>query len=120
MVSWLISGSKQKAEVLQMSQKLHWVGLSVLAVALAPASFAADANRGKALAKRWCTACHVVERDQTAAIDHAPPFSSVAKTPDFDENRLAFLLLRPHPNMPRLVLSRSEVADLASYIETLK
>ena len=92
----------------------------MLAIALASSSFAADANHGKVLAKRFCTACHVVERDQTSAIDHAPPFSSVAKTPDFDENKLAFLLLRPHPNMPRLWLSRSEVADLASYIETLK
>ena len=104
-----------------MSQRSHWGGLCVLAIALVPSSsFAADANHGKVLAKRFCTACHVVERDQTSAIDHAPPFSSVAKTPDFDENKLAFLLLRPHPNMPRLWLSRSEVADLASYIETLK
>jgi hypothetical protein len=29
-------------------------------------------------------------------------------------------LLAPHPNMPKLALSRSEVADLAEYILTLK
>jgi hypothetical protein len=26
--------------------------------------------------------------------------------PDFDENKLAFLLLLPHPNMPQVGLSR--------------
>src|SRR6516165_8643226 len=69
---------------IEMSRRLHLVGLCVLAVALSPSSFAADADHGEALAKRFCTACHVVERDQTGSIDHAPPFASVAKIPDFD------------------------------------
>jgi len=50
----------------------------------------------------------------------APPFSYVGKTPEFDENKLAFLLLLPHPNMPSVSLNRAEVADLADYIRSLK
>jgi mono/diheme cytochrome c family protein len=84
-------------------------------------SFAADAYQGKDIAQRWCAGCHVVERDQKGpAIDQAPPFASVGRTPGFDDNKLAILLLKPHPNMPKLALSREEVANLTAYILTLK
>ncbi|MGY0571935.1 c-type cytochrome [Bradyrhizobium sp. RDM12] len=83
-------------------------------------SAVADPQHGKDIAKRWCSNCHVVESSQTNAIDHAPPFSQVARTPEFDQNHLAFLLLKPHPNMPSLSLQRSEISDLAEYIRSLK
>ena len=84
-------------------------------------SFAADADQGKAIAERWCTGCHVVENEQKSPVtDQAPPFTSIARTPDFGANKLALLLLEPHLNMPKLALSRAEVADLAEYILTLK
>ncbi|MCP3463359.1 cytochrome c [Bradyrhizobium sp. CCGUVB23] len=83
-------------------------------------SAVANPQRGKDIAQRWCSNCHVVESGQTNAIDHAPTFSQIARTPEFDQNQLAFLLLRPHPNMPSLSLQRSEVSDLAEYIRSLK
>lgn len=84
-------------------------------------SFAADADQGKVIAERWCMACHVVESEQKSPVtDQAPSFASLAKRPDFDANRLALLLLEPHPNMPKLSLSRAEIANLADYIATLK
>jgi mono/diheme cytochrome c family protein len=83
--------------------------------------FAADANQGKAIAERWCVSCHVVKPGQKSAVtDQAPPFASLAGRPDFSADRLAFLLLKPHPNMPPLALSRIEVSNLADYIQTLK
>ena len=94
---------------------------SFVAVGRPSMSFAADAYQGKDVAERWCAGCHVVERDQKSpAIDQAPPFASVGRTPGFDANKLAILLLKPHPNMPKLALSRDEVANLADYILTLK
>ena len=85
------------------------------------ASFAADAYQGKDIAERWCTGCHVVEREQKSpATDQAPSFASIARTPEFGANKLAILLLAPHPNMPKLALSRTEVANLAEYILTLQ
>ncbi len=101
---------------------LFLVGCFSLVTAAGPSrSFAADAYHGKAIAERWCTDCHVVEREQKSpATDQAPPFASIARTPEFGANKLAILLLAPHPNMPKLALSRSEVADLAEYILTLK
>lgn len=81
---------------------------------------AADIADGKIIAERWCAACHLVSETQAKATDQAPPFMGLARMPGFDENKLAFLLLSPHPNMPTLSLGRSEVADLAAYIRSLE
>ena len=87
---------------------------------LAPASLlAADVKHGETLAKRWCTGCHLVGPDQPSTTTDAPPFASVAKMPTFDETRLAFFLLDPHPKMPNLQLSRDDAKDLAAYIASL-
>jgi mono/diheme cytochrome c family protein len=104
-----------------MSRTLLFVGCYTFSVALgSTASLAADAENGKALANRWCSSCHLVDRDQKRATDQAPPFASIAKMPDFDANKLAFLLLKPHPNMPILSLGRTEIANIADYIATFK
>jgi len=105
-----------------MLERFCQIACSVIIVATltATSSFAADPYQGKNLAKRWCATCHLVDRDQKGATDQAPPFASIARLPDFDENKLAFFLLQPHPNMPDMALSRAEVSDLADYIATLK
>lgn len=102
-----------------MSEAFKWLAASsALAILAQPAL--ADPQHGKDIAKRWCASCHLVESGQTGATDQAPPFSQIAGTPDFDRNKLAFLLLTPHPNMPSLSLDRTEISDLADYIRSLK
>jgi mono/diheme cytochrome c family protein len=86
---------------------------------IAPA-FAADPVNGERLARRWCAPCHVVASDQRDPTGEAPPFATIAAKPDFDAAKLAFFLLDPHPKMPDMGLSRTEAADLAAYIVTLK
>jgi len=103
-----------------MSNAFKSVAMACWLLVIVTPSLAADAVNGKDIAKRWCASCHVVERGQTSATDQAPPFAYIGKTPDFDQNRLAFLLLTPHPNMPTLSLNRAEVADLADYIRSLR
>ena len=106
----------------QILRALLVVGCSTIAAAVGPSiSRAADVYQGKDIAERWCTGCHVVEHEQkTPAIDQAPPFASIARMPEFDANKLAMLLLKPHSNMPKLSLIRVEVANLADYILTQK
>jgi mono/diheme cytochrome c family protein len=89
-------------------------------IALAPPAFAADASNGKRLAERWCTGCHLVSPSQSTATDQVPSFASIAKMPDFSAAKIALFLLDPHPKMPNMSLSRTEAADLAAYIATLK
>lgn len=93
----------------------------IVAAIVATPAFAADPANGRRLAERWCQACHVVTPSQVrAATDQAPPFATIAKTPDFDAAKIALFLLDPHPKMPDMALSRSEAADLAAYIVSLK
>jgi mono/diheme cytochrome c family protein len=83
-------------------------------------AMAADIAHGQQLALRWCAGCHTVTSDAARATDVPPPFSSVAQRPGFDQNRLAFFLLNPHPVMPNMGLSRNDAADLAAYIASLR
>ena len=93
----------------------------VVATTLVPtAVLAADSVNGELIAHRWCASCHVVAANQQAAASEVPPFSTIARKPDFDSGKLAFFLLNPHPKMPDMSLTRAEAGDLAAYIATLK
>lgn len=80
------------------------------------AANAADAGNGKRLAERWCVSCHLIAPGQKSASTEAPPFSAIAKKPDFNAEAVAFFLLHPHPKMPDFGLSRDFAADLAAFI----
>ncbi|AMN38505.1 cytochrome c552 [Rhodoplanes sp. Z2-YC6860] len=83
-------------------------------------TFAADVKNGETLARRWCSPCHAVSQDQRSPTGEAPPFGSIARTPDLEAGKLALFLLLPHPKMPDMGLSRPAAADLAAYISSLK
>ena len=95
-------------------------GLIMAAILAVTPVFAADPDNGERLARRWCAPCHVVASDQRGPTGEAPPFATIAAMPDFDPAKLAFFLLDPHPKMPDMSLSRTEAADLAAYIASLK
>lgn len=80
-----------------------------------------DAAAGRALAERWCAGCHVVGPGQQSAASDAPTFAALAaRDGDITAAWLAFRLLKPHPQMPQLALSRDEAADLAAYFARLR
>ncbi|ABD88749.1 c-type cytochrome [Rhodopseudomonas palustris] len=81
---------------------------------------AADADNGRTLAERWCVGCHVVSGEQRKGTDIAPSFASIAERSNFNEEKLAFFLLEPHPVMPSMALSRDEARNLSAYIAEQK
>ena len=96
-------------------------GAALLLLGLDPTcSVAADARNGAILSRQWCASCHLVERNQKGPTTEAAPFASVAKHPGFNAEKLAFFLLDPHPKMPNMSLTRTEAADIAAYVATLK
>jgi mono/diheme cytochrome c family protein len=51
-------------------------------------------DHGEQLARRWCSGCHLVAADQRQASADVPPFSVIARMPNFSPEKVAFFLLR--------------------------
>ena len=83
-----------------------------------PAHAGGDAARGAAIAKRWCVNCHVVSADQTSAKVDVPTFADIARRRP-DDRALSSFLVKPHPPMPDLSLTRQEIDDVVAYIRSL-
>ena len=101
-----------------MKRLLQLAALMAISVMGIP-THAADPANGKRVAERWCASCHVVSREQRQAGAAAPTFSSIGQLPGFDQGRLAWFLLDPHPIMPNMSLTRTEASDIAAYIASL-
>ncbi|WP_417687635.1 c-type cytochrome [Roseibium sp.] len=96
------------------------LGVVVSIVMTSSAALAADVANGKALALKWCSACHLVANDQERVSDAPlPSFYDVAKDPSLSSEALKTFLADPHPKMPNMSLSNSEISDLAGYIGSL-
>jgi len=104
------------ARALPLRRRVAAAVAAFAALTITADAFAADADHGETLAKRWCAACHVVAPDQTHGQDNVPPFATVAKIPGFNADLIARFLMNPHPKMPDMQLSRDEADDLAAYI----
>ncbi len=94
--------------------------LVLIAASLACTSaHAADPANGKRLSERWCDSCHVVSPNQRRANVDVPSFAAISRQANLNAARLALFLLAPHPPLPDMALSRTEAADIASYIRSL-
>lgn len=82
---------------------------------------AADAAAGHDLAQRWCGTCHAVDTSPATAQSDAPSFAAIAKRDgNVSASWLAFRLLKPHPEMGQVDLTRTQADDLAAYFKTLE
>lgn len=79
-----------------------------------------DAASGRAIAERWCSACHLVVPDQRTATAGVPPFAEIARRHAGATGMLEGFLADPHPPMPDLSLTRQEIRDLVAYIGSLR
>ena len=76
-------------------------------------------ERGAALAKQWCTACHATGVGGVAS-DTGPTFQDIARrrSPDYIRGFLA----NPHDGswMPAMDLSPGQIEDIVHYLQGLK
>jgi mono/diheme cytochrome c family protein len=80
-----------------------------------------DVDRGHDLARTTCTACHRVEKGQTAEkIVDVPSFQTVANNKRRTGLALLVFLKSPHANMPDIVLAEKEIDNVIAYIMSLK
>ena len=101
-------------------------GLAVLAALCAAPECAravetGDARQGQALAREVCVACHAVEPGEVFASDFgAPTFQQLADTQGLTATALSVALRTPHHEMPDLMLSSEQIANITAYILGLK
>lgn len=94
---------------------------AALAATDALAADRVDVSRGEALARQWCTDCHVIDRGHRERLyDEVPAFSEIADLPSTTEVSLRAFLQTPHRLMPNLRLSPAEIDELVAYILDLK
>jgi len=96
--------------------------VSGLTAAVAPAlADALSVRQGEQLAQTWCATCHVVGvGNQDSATAGIVSFAHLAARPGFDEEQLAVALFSPHPAMPSMNVTRTEITALFDYIISLK
>ena len=97
---------------------LSAAGLGLLLLGVSGPQVLAGPAEGEALARRWCSSCHVVAADQASGTEGVPSFATIAATRD--DAAIRGFLFDPHPPMTGLSLSRGEIDDVVAYIEAQK
>jgi mono/diheme cytochrome c family protein len=95
------------------------LGSSVL-TCLTAVSAHADTSKGAQIARQWCTNCHVIAGNPTGPVPQGPPSFQIVAHGGMSADQLRAFMSHPHGAMPNLVLTRAEIDDLISYIETLR
>ena len=99
---------------------LAGLGLFAAVTAAAPATTLPDPAHGQALAEKLCTNCHLVGTGQKQANVDVPSFPEIANQAEQTEGAIMAAIVLPKHPMPTIPLTKSELADLAAYIMTLK
>jgi mono/diheme cytochrome c family protein len=90
-------------------------------IAVAGPTSLPDPAHGKVLAEKLCTNCHLIG---TAKQDHAvadvPSFPEIANREGQSAGAIMGQIMLPKHPMPQIPLTKAELADLASYILTLR
>ncbi len=79
-----------------------------------------DKARGQALAERLCTNCHLVAPGQDHANADVPSFREIANLEGQTAGAITGRIILPKHPMPQIPLDKSELADLAAYILSLR
>lgn len=116
-----------------MSRNWIWLPALALACGLAgapsraqegpdlPPPFEPKPERGRVLATKLCTSCHIVSPEQDGVAQAGiPSFMAIAGSPGRDERYLVNKMMHPFPPMIDAHLSDHEMRDLSSYIQSLK
>jgi cytochrome c len=112
---WMDSASKS-ARVVAVAACFSVVSNGDFAHAAEP-----SATRGRELAVRLCSSCHVVSGAATPAVPEGiATFRGIANSPGQSAERISNVLILPHLPMPDNQLTRDEIQDILAYLETLR
>jgi mono/diheme cytochrome c family protein len=84
-------------------------------------SVVSDPGRGRDFAESLCSTCHVVDASPgNVAKSDISSFYSIANRPDQSQERLAGAIIFPHPAMPKVSFTNTELRDVIAYIMSLR
>jgi mono/diheme cytochrome c family protein len=89
--------------------------------ALGGSTGAPDPNQGQSLATSLCSNCHLVNTvgQEQANVD-VPTFPEIANKVDQSSGAIMAAIMLPKHPMPQIPLTKTELADLAAYILSLR
>lgn len=76
-----------------------------------------DADRGRAIAGRWCVNCHSAG---PTVDDRVPSFPVLARDVTRSEGAIRAFLMQPHAPMPPLELGTQQIEDIIAYLRTFQ
>ena len=79
-----------------------------------------DIETGRRVAETLCSGCHIVSAGQADAIAGIPSFAAIAGHTGQTPERLAGAIILPHPPMPGIQVTNTELRDIIAYILSLK
>ncbi len=80
-----------------------------------------SAERGRDLAQRLCSSCHLTPGSPVSSVPASvPPLHWIANKPGQTGDAIVLVLIKPHAPMPDLSLTRQEIGDVLSFLETLR
>ena len=96
------------------------LGSGSAAQAKGPVTNEPDPDRGKELAERVCTNCHLVSDSQTQAVADVPSFPEIANKPNQTAGAVMAQIAIPNHPMPVIPITKRELEDVAAYIMSLR
>ena len=85
------------------------------------AASADDPVAGKNLAVDVCSGCHLVAPEQRGPVsDGVPAFAALAADTSMTDARLRSFVVDPHPAMPQVQLTATEIDAIVAYIRSLQ
>jgi mono/diheme cytochrome c family protein len=107
--------------VMRIVFTLGFVALFAAGTAFAgPVTSKPDPVHGKQLAESLCSNCHLVGSAQDQANADIPSFNEIANREGQTEGAIMAIIVLPKHPMPTIPLTKSELADLAAYIMSLR
>jgi mono/diheme cytochrome c family protein len=98
-----------------------WSAVILLVAMAQPLRAEGDAERGLAVARQVCSACHAIQAHQLQSPnERAPTFLALATTPGMTATALTVALTTPHAGMPMFRLTAEQQDGIIAYIGSLK
>ncbi len=78
-------------------------------------------ERGRDIAQRLCSSCHLMpDAPSSGVIVGIPTLTAIANRPGQTGQRIETVLINPHLPMPDTHLTSGEIKDIIHYLETLR